>query len=99
MGNGPGASAVLHIFPCLKYRVVFNQCSSAEGERFVSQVSAFHGSIREMGSPGSAKRFSLPKLKDRLATAWIALAGEKLRWVVGKFKDAVPLTLMPEQHS
>jgi hypothetical protein len=45
-----------------------------------------HGSIRERGPIGSAKRFSLSKLKDGLETARIALACENLRWVVGKFK-------------
>ncbi len=42
-------------------RVAFNQCSSAEGERFVSLVTAFHSSIREMGPLGSAERFPLPE--------------------------------------
>jgi hypothetical protein len=68
-------------------RVAFNQCSSAEGERFVSQVTAFDGNIREMGSLGSAEGFSLPRLKDRLETARAALGSEKLRWVVGKFTE------------
>ena len=68
-------------------RVAFNQCSSAEGERFVSQVTAFDGSIREMGPLGSAERFSLPELKARLETARAALGSEKLRWVVGKFTE------------
>jgi hypothetical protein len=68
-------------------RVAFNQCSSAEGERFVSLVTSFDGSIREMGPLGSAEGFSLPKLKDRLETAKAALSSEKLRWVVGKFTE------------
>ena len=68
-------------------RVAFNQCSSAEGERFVSLVTAFHDSISEMGPLGSAEGFSLPKLKDRLETARVALSSEKLRWVAGKFTE------------
>ncbi len=68
-------------------RVAFNQCSSAEGERFVSLVTSFDGSIRDMGPLGSAEGFSLPKLKDRLETAKAALSSEKLRWVVGKFTE------------
>lgn len=68
-------------------RVAFNQCSSAEGDRFVSQVNAFHGSICEIGPLGSAEGLSLAKLKDRVDTARAALAGEKLRWVVGKFTE------------
>ena len=68
-------------------RVAFNQCSSAEGERFVSLVSAFHRGISEMGPLGSADRFPLPELKGKLQTARTALGAEKLRWVVGKFTE------------
>ncbi len=68
-------------------RVAFNQCSSAEGERFVSQVTAFQSCIRELGPLGSAEQIPLSKLKDRLETARSALGGEKLRWVVGKFTE------------
>lgn len=69
-------------------RVEFNQCSSAEGERFVSLVTAFNGAVREMGPLGSAAdRFALPELKGRLDTARTALGKEKLRWVVGKFTE------------
>ena len=66
-------------------RVAFNQCSSAEGDRFVSLVTAFHDSIHEMGPLGSAEGLSLPKLKGRLEIAGCALSSEKLRWVAGKF--------------
>jgi len=68
-------------------RVAFNQCSSAEGERFVGQVTAFQNGVRELGPLGSAEGIPLPKLKDRLETARAALAGEKLRWVAGKFTE------------
>jgi coenzyme F420-reducing hydrogenase delta subunit len=68
-------------------RVAFNQCSSAEGDRFVSQVSAFHDAIRAIGPLGSAEQLALEKLKDRVDTARAALAGEKLRWVAGKFTE------------
>jgi predicted DNA-binding transcriptional regulator len=66
-------------------RVAFNQCSSAEGDRFVSQVTAFQSAIQEMGPLGSAERFQLPDLKEKLETARVALNSEKLRWVAGKF--------------
>ena len=66
-------------------RVAFNQCSSAEGDRFVSQVTAFQSAIQEMGPLGSAERFQLPDLKEKLETAKAALSSEKLRWVAGKF--------------
>jgi len=66
-------------------RVAFNQCSSAEGDRFVSLVTTFHNTISEIGPLGSAERFPLPELKERLEIAGAALASEKLRWVAGKF--------------
>ena len=68
-------------------RVAFNQCSSAEGDRFVSLVTAFHDSVCEIGPLGSAEKLPLAKLKDGIDTARTALAGEKLRWVVGKFTE------------
>ena len=68
-------------------RVAFNQCSSAEGERFVSQVTAFDRTLREIGPLGTGDRVSLPELKEKLETARTALGKEKLRWVVGKFTE------------
>ncbi len=68
-------------------RVAFKQCSSAEGDRFVSHVTTFHDSICEIGPLGSAEKLPLPKLKDRVDTARAALASEKLRWVEGKFTE------------
>lgn len=69
-------------------RISFSQCSSAEGERFVSMVTAFNQRIMELGPLGSAAdRIALPKLKDKLEIAKISLGKEKLRWVVGKFTE------------
>jgi F420-non-reducing hydrogenase iron-sulfur subunit len=68
-------------------RVAFNQCSSAEGDRFVSLITAFDENIREMGPLGTAEGLSLPKLTGRLETARSALSSEKLRWVAGKFTE------------
>lgn len=68
-------------------RVSFNQCSSAEGERFVSMVSAFDEKIRELGPLGSAESHPLPELHEKLAIAKTILGREKLRWVVGKFTE------------
>ncbi len=68
-------------------RVAFNQCSSAEGERFVNLVTGFDRAIQELGPLGSAERFPLPDLKEKLATARTALDMQKLRWVVGKFTE------------
>jgi hypothetical protein len=68
-------------------RVAFNQCSSAEGERFVSLVTAFSKEIRELGPLGSGDRLPLDALRPKLEIAKTALAREKLRWVVGKFAE------------
>jgi hypothetical protein len=67
--------------------VTFNQCSSAEGERFVGQLSAFDQAIREIGPLGTGDGFPLPRLDEKLAIAREALGREKLRWVVGKFTE------------
>jgi F420-non-reducing hydrogenase iron-sulfur subunit len=68
-------------------RVAFNQCSSAEGERFVGLVNGFTRTISELGPLGSADRLALPQLQDKLAVVKTALAKEKLRWVAGKFTE------------
>jgi F420-non-reducing hydrogenase iron-sulfur subunit len=68
-------------------RIAFNQCSSAEGERFVGLVNAFDQSVRQFGPLGSGDRLALPELHDKLRVAKTALASEKLRWVVGKFTE------------
>jgi len=68
-------------------RVSFNQCSSAEGERFVSMVSAFDQKIRELGPLGNAESIPLPELQQKLAIAKTILSREKIRWVVGKFTE------------
>ena len=68
-------------------RVSFNQCSSAEGERFVSMVSAFDQKVRELGPLGNAETLPLPQLKEKLAIAKTILSREKIRWVVGKFTE------------
>lgn len=68
-------------------RVAFNQCSSAEGERFVNLVTTFHRGISELGPLGTGDRLPLPELKAKLAIARTALAKEKIRWVVGKFTE------------
>jgi len=66
-------------------RVAFDQCSSAEGERFVKLVTNFNQGVRELGPLGTGDRLELPELKENLPIAKTALAREKLRWVVGKF--------------
>lgn len=66
-------------------RVAFNQCSGAEGDRFVSLVTSFDKKIRDLGPLGSADRLPLAQLKEKIKIAKTALGHEKLRWVVGKF--------------
>ncbi len=68
-------------------RISFNQCSGAEGDRFVSLVTAFDKEITELGPLGSADRLPLDELKQKVEIAKTALAKEKLRWVVGKFTE------------
>jgi F420-non-reducing hydrogenase iron-sulfur subunit len=66
-------------------RVAFNQCSSAEGERFVKLVTDFNQGVRELGPLGTGDHLGLPELKEKLPIAKTVLAKEKLRWVAGKF--------------
>lgn len=66
-------------------RVAFDQCSSAEGERFVKLVTDFNRGVRELGPLGTGDPRPLAELKEKLPVAKIVLAKEKLRWVIGKF--------------
>jgi len=66
-------------------RVAFDQCSSAEGERFVKLVTDFNRGVRELGPLGTGDPRVLPELKEKLPVAKIVLAKEKLRWLIGKF--------------
>jgi F420-non-reducing hydrogenase iron-sulfur subunit len=66
-------------------RVTFDQCSSAEGERFVKLVTDFNQGIRELGPLGTGDGLELPELREKITIAKTVLAKEKLRWVVGKF--------------
>lgn len=81
------ASRTLEYIGLNPLRVSFNQCSSAEGERFVNMVTAFDKQIREIGPLGQAETLPLAQLKDKLAIAQTILSREKLRWVVGKFTE------------
>jgi F420-non-reducing hydrogenase iron-sulfur subunit len=68
-------------------RVSFDQCSSAEGERFVRLITEFDNGIRELGPLGNQDRLPMPELREKLLVAKTALGKEKLRWVVGKFTE------------
>jgi F420-non-reducing hydrogenase iron-sulfur subunit len=68
-------------------RISFDQCSSAEGERFVRLITEFDTGIRDLGPLGSQDRLPMPELREKLLIARTALGKEKLRWVVGKFTE------------
>jgi F420-non-reducing hydrogenase iron-sulfur subunit len=66
-------------------RLVFKQCSSAEGSRFVQLISEFRQQIIEIGPLGQGgDALKSPAIFDRLASAHRVLAGEKIRWLIGK---------------
>ena len=66
-------------------RVRFAQCSSGEASRFVELVTEFQGKIRELGPLGNGSdKFEGEALTRKLEVAENVLAGEKMRWVIGK---------------
>ncbi len=66
-------------------RLAFRQCSSAEGSRFVELVTEFTHRIQELGPLGEGgDPLRQPELGGKLESAHGVLAGEKMRWVVGK---------------
>jgi F420-non-reducing hydrogenase iron-sulfur subunit len=66
-------------------RLVFKQCSSAEGSRFVQLVTEFTQQIKEIGPlGGGGDAIEAPLVFDKLDSAYRVLAGEKIRWVIGK---------------
>ncbi|UCG14690.1 MAG: hydrogenase iron-sulfur subunit [Deltaproteobacteria bacterium] len=83
------AARVLDFVGLHPTRVSFDQCSSAEGERFVNLVTDFDDGVRQVGPLGSGDRLPLPELKEKLLMAKTALGSQKLRWVVGKFSEFV----------
>jgi NADH-quinone oxidoreductase subunit E len=66
-------------------RLAFRQCSSGEASVFVDLVGEFDRKIRELGPlGGDGDPVKAPEIFDKLATAEAVLAGEKVRWVIGK---------------
>jgi F420-non-reducing hydrogenase iron-sulfur subunit len=65
-------------------RLQFRNLSSAEGARFAQHNTEFVEQIKEIGPLGTGDKVGMPKLKEQLEIARKALAGPKLRWVVGK---------------
>jgi coenzyme F420-reducing hydrogenase delta subunit len=65
-------------------RLQFSNLSSAEAAKFAQYNTDFVAQIKGTGPLGTGDRVKMPKLKERLKIAQMALAGPKLRWVVGK---------------
>jgi F420-non-reducing hydrogenase iron-sulfur subunit len=68
-----------------KERLAFRQCSSGEASVFVNLVSEFDAKIKELGPIGQGgDRLNAPDIFEKLKLAQAVLAGEKIRWVIGK---------------
>jgi len=66
-------------------RLSFRQCSSGEASVFVQLVTAFDAKIRELGPLGEGgDPLKAPEIFNKLKAAEAVLAGEKIRWVIGK---------------
>jgi coenzyme F420-reducing hydrogenase delta subunit/DNA-binding transcriptional ArsR family regulator len=66
-------------------RLAFRQCSSGEASVFVGLVSEFDERIRGLGPLGEGgDRIKAPEISKKLQVAEAVLAGEKIRWVIGK---------------
>ncbi|MCJ7541408.1 MAG: hydrogenase iron-sulfur subunit, partial [Desulfobacterales bacterium] len=68
-----------------KERLAFRQCSSGEAAVFVKLVSEFDAKIKELGPIGDGgDPLKAPEIFEKLKMAEAVLAGEKIRWVIGK---------------
>jgi F420-non-reducing hydrogenase iron-sulfur subunit len=66
-------------------RLAFRQCSSGEASVFVKLISEFDAGIRALGPIGQGgDRVKAPAIFRELEVAEAVLAGEKIRWVIGK---------------
>ncbi len=66
-------------------RVSFQQLSSGEGARFAELVNNYAKVIKDIGPiGGDGDRLKAPEIFKKLETAEAVLAGEKIRWVIGK---------------
>ncbi len=66
-------------------RLAFRQCSSGEASLFVEIVSRFDADIRRLGPlGGGGDRLKPPEIFKKLEAATAVLAGEKIRWIIGK---------------
>jgi F420-non-reducing hydrogenase iron-sulfur subunit len=89
-GNSHAEGKILMTQKILKHaginpeRLVFRMMSSAEGAKFVSFVTKFQNSIRDIHKLGSSENIPPDELEIKLIAAKNAIEGKKLRWVVGK---------------
>ena len=66
-------------------RLAFRQCSSGEASVFVKLVTEFDEKIRDLGPlGGDGDRVKAPEIFGKLEAAEAVMAGEKIRWVIGK---------------
>lgn len=66
-------------------RLAFRQCSSGEASVFVRIVSEFDSGIRDLGPMGGGgDAVKGPEIFRKLKLAEAVLAGEKIRWLIGK---------------
>jgi len=66
-------------------RLAFRHCSSGEASVFVEIVNEFADKIRSLGPlGGEGDRIKSPEIFKKLEVAEAVLAGEKIRWIIGK---------------
>lgn len=66
-------------------RLAFRQCSSGEASVFVGLISEFDERIRALGPLGEGgDGIKAAEISSKLQVAEAVLAGEKIRWVIGK---------------
>jgi coenzyme F420-reducing hydrogenase delta subunit len=66
-------------------RLAFRQCSSGEAALFVEIISEFDQKIQALGPlGGDGDRLKSSNIFEKLEAAKAVLAGEKMRWVIGK---------------
>ena len=66
-------------------RIAFRQCSSGEASVFVELITEFDEKIRSLGPlGGDGDSLKPPEIFQKLEAAQAVLAGEKMRWIIGK---------------